>query len=370
MDYHLFCIFILLMVLSNILYYPYSRFSHTLSSHDIPAFDTPFVLYLRSFVVDNDTKIERFITKSLESLMQMVAVGVPRKLFHKFVAYRLYLTNREWEKNVETLAKKAELIIMRPNSTNGCEKEISICSKLIHLGKVIYLINSYEELKALMLHPSMKDYCDALNDIEQECFQDKILLIRFYSKESIDTFLISSFDKSNRQALIDYLQPLKVSNNNSIWNRFFHGITSFTFPLAYINLYRWPLYIRVIVNVVILLCAYLVFVHKMISYMLWIYAAIISVIGLLSYKLSTNNRKHLTTRHLNAALWYPWIITLCFVCVTCAALMWISIFGVYYSNSFHLSGWMICVEFLVILFILVTILKHAKIFKELLASNI
>lgn len=369
-DNILFGSFMLLVVLSNFLYYPYLRFSHTLSSSDIDKFDNNFVLYLRSFKVDCDTELEKFINLSVETFIPMLAVGIPRKIFHKFVAYRLYLTNREWEKSVEKLAEKSLFIILRPNSTHGCEKEIEICHKYIALGRVAYLISSAEELESLKSHPVMHDYIVAINKVEQRYVSGKIILIRFTSKEFVEEFCIYSLNKSCQIDLSNYLQSflnIKDRYENTITSRLLHGITALVFPLAYMDLYRWPVHIRIVVNAVLLFCATLIFYHVNTLIMLGGYIIVILVISLLAYNISTHRKKYLSTRQLNAALGYPWLIAIYFACITCACLLLINIFGD--SFTFKVPRWMMNIEIMATLFVLLTLKKHYDLVKEFLVSN-
>lgn len=362
--------FMFLVVLSNFLYYPYLRFSHTLSSSDIDTFDNNFVLYLRSFKVDCDTEIEKFINNSVESFMPMLAVGIPRKIFHKFVAYRLYLTNREWEKNVEKLAEKSLFIIMRPNSTHGCEKEIEICHKYIALGRVAYLISSAEELEALKSHPIMHDYIVAINKVEQRYVPGNIILIRFTSKEFVEEFCISSLNKSCQKDLSNYLQSflnIEDRQKNTIISRLLHGITALVFPLAYMNLYRWPLLIRIVINAIVIFCVALIFAHFKILTSLGIYSIVILITSLSAYKISTSRKKYLSTHQLNAALGYPWLIAIYFTCITCACILLINTFGSRFA--FIVPKWMMNLEIMATFFVLFTLKKHYDLLKELLASN-
>lgn len=101
-----------------------------------------FVLYLRGFSFDNydglrplqkQSQFENFseyhFISIINKYMPVYSVGMTKELEAPFGATRIYLNDEEWEKDVQELIWKAEMIIVLVNDSYSCIWEIEQCYK-------------------------------------------------------------------------------------------------------------------------------------------------------------------------------------------------------------------------------------------------
>lgn len=334
------------ILISSFAYQLYSISPYVFESRHIKNLNTPFALYLRCFAIDNNPKSQQaevYITKVLRKILPLVAVGVPDRILPIKGAYRMYLTNDEWESSVELMAKKSSLIIMRPNRSEGCQKELSLCAQYISKGKVLYVISSYEELEALCNHECMQDYNYALEKLKDIFCFGRILCVRFTSNENFDAMDIHSFDKRNMLVLGEYIKTnigcnkdegIKYGMFDSIW----HTLSFILFPFAYMSLYGWSKKERLLSTICAMLCVYCVMrasennLHSIVYYggrfVITAYLLYVIARGYKALKISNKRAMFLTHLHFNHALMFAYVFFSVFVTI-----MAIMIFALYHSLS-------------------------------------
>lgn len=126
---------------------------------------TQLCLYLRPFSVDDQNvwanrrgfvkgfmripeSIEKYLCQEMnEKIAQTFAIGNPNScLPATFSTTNLYANDKEWKGAVATLAKKAQVIVVRIGDTEGCLWEITHCTENSLLNKTIFLIDDTEKL--------------------------------------------------------------------------------------------------------------------------------------------------------------------------------------------------------------------------------
>lgn len=212
------------------------------------------------------------------------------------------------------MAKKSSLIIMRPNRSEGCKKELSLCAQFISTGKVLYVISSYEELEALCNHECMQGYHIALEQLKGIFFPGKILCVRFTSNENFDAMDIHSFDKHTMLVLGEYIKTNIGCNKDEeikygMFDKIWHTISFVLFPFAYMSLYCWSKKERLLSTICAMFCAYCVMkasehnLHSIVYYggrfVITVYFIYIISRGYKALKISSNRAMYLTKSHFN-----------------------------------------------------------------------
>lgn len=113
---------------------------------------TPFILYLRSFTADKETKKnpdvllnpsqteEKIIVSILESIAPVYAIGAPGEKNMPDGAYRIYVEHEAWQDKVKELAQSALLIVLRLGDTPGFRWEVNTCLDKIELKKLLFIM--------------------------------------------------------------------------------------------------------------------------------------------------------------------------------------------------------------------------------------
>jgi hypothetical protein len=111
----------------------------------------PFVLYLRSFVRDEDdyqlnsgfdlslTPDDPEITldKAFAGVMPVLAVGQPGETLPPLGAHRLYYDDDEWQEAVSLMIEHASLIVLRPGPSRAILWEVEHIVSMGHLQKLV-----------------------------------------------------------------------------------------------------------------------------------------------------------------------------------------------------------------------------------------
>lgn len=113
--------------------------------------NSPFVLYLRSFVDDTTTKkgVSSFIDNRTEEeividvfsdIAPVYAIGDPKDKKMPHGASRIYVSDEEWQSTVYELALKAELVLLRLGKTDSFWWEVEMVISNIPLNKIIFIV--------------------------------------------------------------------------------------------------------------------------------------------------------------------------------------------------------------------------------------
>ena len=118
-----------------------------------------FALYLRGFSFDNYNSIRTLQKQSqfknfseyhffsiLNKYLPVYSVGMTKELSAPLGATRIYLNDAEWEKDVQELIQKAELIIMLVNDSDSCIWEMEQC---YYLDKTMLIVDDKEKFASI-----------------------------------------------------------------------------------------------------------------------------------------------------------------------------------------------------------------------------
>ncbi len=124
--------------------------------------DEKFALYLRGFSFDNyegirplqkKTRYENFSEFHFISIfnkyLPVYSVGMTKELSAPLGSTRIYLNDAEWEKDVQKLIRKAEIIIVLVNDSNSCIWEMEHC---YDLDKTILIVDDKDKMLAVRGH--------------------------------------------------------------------------------------------------------------------------------------------------------------------------------------------------------------------------
>lgn len=121
-----------------------------------------FALYLRGFSFDNyegmrslqkKTRYDHFsefhFINILDKYMPVYSVGMPKELSAPFGSTRIYLNNEEWEKDVQELIHKAEMVVVLVNDSDSCIWEMVNC---YNLNKTLLIVDDKDKMLTVRGH--------------------------------------------------------------------------------------------------------------------------------------------------------------------------------------------------------------------------
>lgn len=111
-----------------------------------------YILYLRSFTVDNYETIEKvankkyvkgtfseyLFTKSIEKYIKTLAVGMTKEIESPIGAKRIYLTDNSWQSGVATLLDNSIGVCILVDDSSSCIWEINKSHKYLH--KTVFIV--------------------------------------------------------------------------------------------------------------------------------------------------------------------------------------------------------------------------------------
>jgi hypothetical protein len=113
------------------------------------------VLYLRSFEDEDRLSVEEEeLARVLRHVGPFVAVGRPGEALPALGAARMYLTDDEWQGEVERLMHQASLVILLAGRTPGLGWELRKCRELLNPLRLVILIPSEQDY--------LRDFVDML----------------------------------------------------------------------------------------------------------------------------------------------------------------------------------------------------------------
>lgn len=112
----------------------------------------PFILYLRSFVADKQTKKmvsfstlhseEEALVEVMSELAPVYAIGDPKDKEMPLGASRIYVSDDKWKSIVEDMSRRAIIVILRLGETDSFWWEVDTILKTVPLEKVLFIVPS------------------------------------------------------------------------------------------------------------------------------------------------------------------------------------------------------------------------------------
>lgn len=242
--------------------------------NDIPQKEK-FVLYLRGFSYDKyegvrayqrQTRFEKFseyhFINILNKFFPVYAVGMTKELSSPLGATRIYLNDKDWEKDVQMLINRAELIIVLVNDSDSCLWELEHC---YNLHKTILIVDDKEKMITIRgqfakkhLYPfpisissqtlflyEAQNYYSTLSFNNTEKSYRKIIKQFMKERYGVGRWTISSWQEKFLTVLaiiisfplIFIMTTAKISNGELIM---YLSITVFVFVIIYV-LYSMPM---------------------------------------------------------------------------------------------------------------------------------
>jgi hypothetical protein len=108
--------------------------------------EKPLAVYLRPFHLDESTgdspakvlpTFEQRISKITKSKWALVALGRPGEPQPPLGAHRLYVKDHKWKELIERFIAIADLIILRPDRSEGAAWEMKLCAPLVGRKRLI-----------------------------------------------------------------------------------------------------------------------------------------------------------------------------------------------------------------------------------------
>lgn len=133
------------------------REAQPISVDQINAFESPPVLYLRSF--DDDRRAARIkgalteeehLRSVVSQIGPFVAIGRPGESLPSVGAMRVYVGDERWQATVEDLLRTAKLVIIRTGGTHGLGWEIERAVRVLPPERLVVLVDSTRELRNLL----------------------------------------------------------------------------------------------------------------------------------------------------------------------------------------------------------------------------
>lgn len=125
-----------------------------------------FALYLRGFSFDNyegirslqeQTRYDKFsefhFINILNKYLPVYSVGMTKELSAPLGATRIYLNDAEWEKDVQELIHKAEMVIVLVNDSDSCIWEMENC---YNLNKTLLIVDDKDKMLTVRGHFAKK----------------------------------------------------------------------------------------------------------------------------------------------------------------------------------------------------------------------
>ena len=111
-----------------------------------------FSLYLRPFDTDNSRQskwLEKKICISFNNFCKLYAIGNPNTILPPMGAETIYSTDDYWKEAVQTMIKKAKIIILRLGHSSGCQWELRQCFTNKFQYKSIFIATTMDDVYSL-----------------------------------------------------------------------------------------------------------------------------------------------------------------------------------------------------------------------------
>lgn len=168
-----------------------------------------FALYLRGFSFDNYEGI-RYLQKQsqykkfseyhffsiLDKYMPVYSVGMTKELSAPLGATRIYLNDAEWEKEVQGLIQKAEMIIVLVNDSNSCIWEFEQCYKL---KKTMLIVDDKDKIVSLRGYFASKHIYPFPVSLNSRT-------ILYHNKEDYLQIIFENTEKSYRKVIKQFMK--------------------------------------------------------------------------------------------------------------------------------------------------------------------
>ena len=131
----------------------------TLKKEDIQG---PFILYLRSFIDDANTRKstntlsditseEEALVEVLSDIAPVYAIGNPKDKKSPLGASRLYVSDDEWKNTVEYLTQRAQVVVLRLGSTDSFWWEVKMALNKIDKQKILFVVPESDSLDSILV---------------------------------------------------------------------------------------------------------------------------------------------------------------------------------------------------------------------------
>lgn len=177
--------------------------------NDIPQ-EEKFILYLRGFSYDKyegvqtyqrQTRFEKFsefhFVNILNKFFPVYSVGMTKELSSPLGATRIYLNDREWEKEVQMLIDRAELIIVLVNDSDSCLWELEHC---YDLHKTILIVDDKEKMITVRGHFAKNHLYPFPISISPQT------LFLYDEQNNLSTFAYENKEKSYRKIIKQFMK--------------------------------------------------------------------------------------------------------------------------------------------------------------------
>ncbi len=136
-----------------------SKKKSTLKKEDIQG---PFILYLRSFIDDANTRKstntlsdvtseEEALVEVLSDIAPVYAIGNPKDKKSPLGASRLYVSDDDWKNTVEYLSQRAQVVVLRLGSTDSFWWEVKMALGKIDKQKILFVIPESDSLDSILV---------------------------------------------------------------------------------------------------------------------------------------------------------------------------------------------------------------------------
>ena len=158
----------------------------------------PFILYLRSFVDDANTRKststlsditseEEALVEALSDIAPVYAIGDPKDDKSPLGASRLYVSDEEWKNTVEYLAQRAQVVVLRLGSTDSFWWEVRMALNKIDKQKILFVIPESDSLDSILvlskyLHEQNVDMSKVKTSVSKKQFGSISSFIYFNEK--------------------------------------------------------------------------------------------------------------------------------------------------------------------------------------------